>query len=1056
MDDAAPPADGPLPAAELSAEADPPGRRDLGAGDPEQPEAGSVPPVVAVVVTRDPGPWFEEVLEALGDSDYPELTVLVLDAGSAEDPTGRVAAPLPAAFVRRLPENVGFAVAANEALSAVTGATFLCFMHDDVVPDPAAIRLLVEEGYRSNSAILGPKLVDYDRPEVLLEVGCSIDRFAVPHSRVEPGEIDQEQHDAVRDVFYVSDAMMLVRADLFSELGGFDARTFPGGEDLDLCWRAGLAGARVMVVPDARARHRKADHLRDDADRASKEQLHQSRLRALLKCYSGLSLCYLIPLTLLLNVVEAVAFLFTRRRDRARALLGAWVWNARNLGDLRQARAAAQALRSVPDSEVRVLQSHGSARVRHFLVGSLHAEERIRTISERGRTVADSASSGARTPQVMLVGAFALVLLLGSRGLLLGRVSAVGQLATWPGVGDLLGAFTSAWRASGLGSPSAPPPLLAAFAGLGTAVVGATALARTLLVVAALPVGVFGAWQLGRRIAGPGWPAAAAALVYGVNPVARNALAAGRFGPVVLYMLAPFVLGGLLRLAGYLPDEPRRRRWRSRIGTAALVAVTAAAWPPALAFPVLVLVAFAFAAPLARDGFARVRALGAAAFVSVGLALALLLPWPLTYLQAGDRLAVAGFAFRPFSGLSELVRFDTGPNGAGTFGWSFVVAAGVVLLLAAEDRLAWTARLWVLALVSFAVPFLSYRFLPDTPMPAVEGLLVPAALALALVVGVGVAAFAQDVLAVHFGWRQIASLVGVVTLAGAGLLFVGDSLGGRWHQPDDDWVESLSWMHAQEGNGRFRVLWLGDASILPVDPLPRGDVAYGVTDNGPGDARMALPPPPGGASALVGEAVDLLVSLRSDRVGRLLAPMAVRYVALPDRADPGDRPTAPPSAALRAGLAAQLDFVRLEAPAGITLYENRAYLPGAALLPDDPTTKGPLDVLDAPDAWAAVPVLGGPVPEGTVLWSQAYDGAWKADGNGDALTHRRAFGWANGFAHPDKGTVTISYGRQWTRYPLVLLQLAIVVGAFGLWRGSLRFRRRGRAASYADRSGGEA
>ncbi|MGI8793865.1 MAG: glycosyltransferase family A protein, partial [Acidimicrobiales bacterium] len=69
--------------------------------EPTAPGAGA-PPVVAVVVTHDPGPWFEEVLSALGAQDYPDLSVLVIDADSAEDPTARVAATLPSAFVRRI------------------------------------------------------------------------------------------------------------------------------------------------------------------------------------------------------------------------------------------------------------------------------------------------------------------------------------------------------------------------------------------------------------------------------------------------------------------------------------------------------------------------------------------------------------------------------------------------------------------------------------------------------------------------------------------------------------------------------------------------------------------------------------------------------------------------------------------------------------------------------------------------------------------------------------------------------------------------------------------
>jgi len=219
-------------------------------------EGPVAPPVVAVMVTSDPGPWLEDALASLAAQEYPALSVLVLDNGSAEDPTGRIAAAMPRAFVRRLENNVGFAAAANDAMATIEGATFLCFCHDDVVLEPDAVRIMVEEAYRSNAAVVGPKLVDYDHPEVLLEVGMVIDHYGVPFSGIEPGELDQEQHDAVRDVFFVSSAAMLVRADLFHSLGGFDPDTFPGADDVDLCWRARLVGARVLVAPDARPCHR--------------------------------------------------------------------------------------------------------------------------------------------------------------------------------------------------------------------------------------------------------------------------------------------------------------------------------------------------------------------------------------------------------------------------------------------------------------------------------------------------------------------------------------------------------------------------------------------------------------------------------------------------------------------------------------------------------------------------------------------------------------------------------------------------------------------------------
>jgi len=156
-----------------------------------------------VVVTRNPGPWFEATVASLGDQDYTELTVLVVDCGSDEDPTPRVAevlpgrssdgsAPAPGSRTRQRGAEHGRGRHLPPPLPRRRGAR------------PPVVRVLVEEAYRSNAGILGPKLVSADNPEILLEVGRAIDRFGAPYTGIEPGEVDQEQHDGVRDVFYVT------------------------------------------------------------------------------------------------------------------------------------------------------------------------------------------------------------------------------------------------------------------------------------------------------------------------------------------------------------------------------------------------------------------------------------------------------------------------------------------------------------------------------------------------------------------------------------------------------------------------------------------------------------------------------------------------------------------------------------------------------------------------------------------------------------------------------------------------------------------------------------
>jgi len=172
-------------------------------------DAPLAPPVVAVVVVHSPGPWFEATLGSLADQDYPNLNTLFLLTGGPLDAAGddlqaRITRRLPDAFVRDLGANPGYGAAANEVLRLVEGDSgFFCFCHDDVALEPDTIRVLVEELYRSNAGIVGPKLVTWEEPSVLQHVGLGLDRFGELDPITEPGEYDQEQHDAVTDVFVI-------------------------------------------------------------------------------------------------------------------------------------------------------------------------------------------------------------------------------------------------------------------------------------------------------------------------------------------------------------------------------------------------------------------------------------------------------------------------------------------------------------------------------------------------------------------------------------------------------------------------------------------------------------------------------------------------------------------------------------------------------------------------------------------------------------------------------------------------------------------------------------
>lgn len=525
---------------------------DLAAGQPVLDEA---PPVVAVMVVRDPGPWFEDALSALAQQDYPALSILVVDAASAEDPTDRVAAAVPSAFVRRLHNDPGYAAAANEVLKVVKGASHLLFVHDDVAPAPDAVRLMLEAAYRGNAGIATPKLVDWDHPERLLALGESADALGRPVALVEPGELDQGQHDSEHEVLVAPGACLLVRADLFQRLNGFDKALTLGGEDVDLCWRAAVAGARTLTAPAARVRHRAA--LTTGGRRSPLGDVRVLGLRHRLRAALVAAPSITFPITMVIAVgtaiVEAAVAVALGRREAARLAVVTVGANLRSLGSLLAARRRLSALRKTGDPAAvrRLLAKRGRFKAAVRVAAADELDERT-----GAQLLRDSFGGwwlrGLRH-QFTVLALIGFVLLVGSRHLISGPLPHLGSLAPLPeDPMHLLRAHLAGARPAGMGGVGFVPaafPLLG-LAGIG--LLGGTGLVGLLLVLGTLASGVLGAARLARPI-GNGRATAAATVTYAAMPLWPDALSEGRLPGLVAYAVAPWLLLRLFRATGLPP-----------------------------------------------------------------------------------------------------------------------------------------------------------------------------------------------------------------------------------------------------------------------------------------------------------------------------------------------------------------------------------------------------------------------------------------------------------------------------------------------------------------------
>jgi hypothetical protein len=905
------------------------------------------------------------------------------------------------------------------------------------------VRQLVEEAYRSNAGVLGPKILapvgapdepdvhaepddpDDDaaleeRPDRLVDVGFAIDHYGVRYDPIEPGELDQEQHDAVRDVFGVSSRVLLVRADLFEALAGFDATCGPA-VDVDFCWRAHLAGARVIVVPDAVARAAPAPP--SDARAAT-----SGRVRALVKSYSGLALVWTLPIAFGLTAAESVVRLLQRRPRHARALLLGWLDALRDFGPIRAERRATQALRRADDRDVRVFMLHGSARLRVFATRRLHADERLATASLRTRSAFDEASGVLHREQSIALVALGALIVLGARGLLTGPPTVRG-FASWSGAGALWHAYTSFHRRALLGA-AAPAPGVLAFAAAASAVLlGHADLARAVTITASIPVGAYGAYRLVRelarqagtasmsgapttQLARSAWPAVVGAIAYAVNPLSRNAAAHTDLGALLTFAVAPYVM--VLLVGG--SSEPRVR-WRRVAGAAVVTAVAASAAPVAVLLPVAVGAAV-FGARLIVPPDARAGAtLREGACATLG-AFVLLLPWSAAWFT-GDA-AVLGWSSPARFDLGTLLAFRTGPNGAGWLPYGLLGAAVLSLVIASGTRLRHATAGWLLFAIGMAAAFVPARVDATAMRPAVDVLLVPAALGLAVAIGAGFSALLAEIRAFVFGTRQLLAIVTAAAIVLPVLSFLGDLADGRFRAPGTTWDTALAFLPADAVDvGPARVAWIGVPGALPADPVAAHGLSYALTIGADPDARDLLPRS-SDASRLVAEAIGVASGHRTARLGHLLAPLGVRYVVLTPRAAP-DAPE-PPSASnlprvdpsLARALDEQLDLSARDVD-GLRVYTNEAWIPLESRLPAGHTiptgaaaAADPIGAILATNLDGAEP-LAKSAGEGPILAADAHNDHLQAHyQSSPTQPSEAAFGVTSSFTG-EAGTAHISF-----------------------------------------------
>ncbi len=246
------------------------------------------------VVTYSPGEHLEVFLDSLASATIRPYRVIMADNGSTDGAPER-AEDRPEVTLLRTGGNIGYGAAHNAALARISNG-WVVLANPDVRWEPGSLDTLLAAGHRwPRGGAFGPAILDndgalYPSARELPTLGRGIGHVLCGWWW--PGNPWTRSYRKERGVptegpaGWLSGSCLLLPAEAFHGVGGFDDSYFMYFEDVDLGDRLGRAGWLSVHVPSAVVVHAGAHATERAADRMRDEH-HRSAYRYLSRLYPG-------------------------------------------------------------------------------------------------------------------------------------------------------------------------------------------------------------------------------------------------------------------------------------------------------------------------------------------------------------------------------------------------------------------------------------------------------------------------------------------------------------------------------------------------------------------------------------------------------------------------------------------------------------------------------------------------------------------------------------------------------------------------------------------------
>jgi hypothetical protein len=200
-------------------------------------------------------------LESLAATDWPAVTVLLVDNGSSDGSGARLHARFPDVPYLQTGANLGYTGGNNRgfAWALERGADHVVVLNNDTEVEPDCVRRLVEAAEADpRVGLVAPKILVHGAPDTIWYAGgdLALARGTGRHRGEGVRDASFAPGQRPGDVSFATGCCFLITRAALQATGGFDDSFFAYNEDVDLSWRLRQAGFRLRYVPGARLYHK--------------------------------------------------------------------------------------------------------------------------------------------------------------------------------------------------------------------------------------------------------------------------------------------------------------------------------------------------------------------------------------------------------------------------------------------------------------------------------------------------------------------------------------------------------------------------------------------------------------------------------------------------------------------------------------------------------------------------------------------------------------------------------------------------------------------------------